>query len=74
MHANREVTSMTDTIRQKFGDSGLSLNQLSTRSGVSYASTHGFFASGRDAWITTIERWCHVLDLELVPKRKRKGK
>ncbi len=65
---------MTDTIRQKFRDSGLSLNQLSERSGVSYASTHGFFASGRDAWITTVEKWSHVLGLELVPKRrKRKG-
>ena len=66
---------MADTIRQAFRDSGLSLKRLSVRSGVPYACVHGFFTGNRDPALSTIQKWCRVLDLELVPKRGNgKGK
>ena len=67
-------TKMAELIRREFRERGMSLKRLSDESGTRYASVHGFFATGeRDPQLSTIERWCDVLGLELrTTKRKRR--
>jgi len=65
---------MAKEIRRAFRESGLSMKRLAVESDTRYASIHGFFATEtRDAALSTVERWCEVLKLELRPMR-RKGK
>lgn len=62
---------MAKLIRQAFRESGMSLKRLSDLSGTRYASVHAFFTGERDPQLSTIERWCDVLGLELRSKSKR---
>ncbi len=65
---------MGDLIRAQFHKSKLSVNELSHRSGVPYASVHGLIAGTRDPALSTALKICKVLGLELRPRRgKRKG-
>ena len=64
---------MAETIRAAFRESGLSMKRLTIEADVPYAATHGFFAGSRDCTLTTAEKWCDVLGLELVQRAKRKG-
>lgn len=64
---------MAGLIRRAFRESGMSLKRLSDLAGTRYASVHAFFTADRDPQLSTIQRWCDVLDLELRPvKRRRK--
>jgi hypothetical protein len=65
---------MPEILRRAFRESGLSIKALSDASHTRYASCHGFFATGeRDPQLSTVQRWCDVLGLELRPvKRARK--
>ena len=66
-------SEMAKLIRRAFRESGLSLKRLSDESGTRYASVHAFFTAERDPQLSTIEKWCGVLGLELRPiKRKRR--
>ena len=62
---------MAELIRRAFRESGLSLKRLSDKSGTRYASVHAFFTAERDPQLSTIEKWCGVLGLELRSKSKR---
>ena len=66
---------MVEILRQAFRESGMSLKRLSDLSGTHYASVHAFFTAERDPQLSTIERWCQVLGLEMRPvlRGKRKG-
>ena len=61
---------MADTIKRAFRVSGLSMKRLSVQSDTRYASVHGFFTGERDPALSTIDRWCKVLGLELRPVRR----
>ena len=63
---------MIATLRKAYSESGLSLKALSERSGVPYASVHATFTGNRDPQLSTVERLCKVLGLELTTM-KRKG-
>lgn len=64
---------MAGLIRKAFRESGMSLKRLSDLSGTRYASVHAFFTADRDPQLSTIQKWCDVLGLELRPaKRKRR--
>ena len=64
---------MLKVIRQQFRRSGLSIKQLAERAGLQYATAHGLITRDYyDATVTTIEKVCRVLELELVPKRPTK--
>lgn len=66
---------MAKLIRAAFRKSGLSMKKLSERSGVPYATVHGVIQGYRDPALSSVERMCDVLRLELVARgRKRKGK
>ncbi len=64
---------MAELVRKTFAQRGMSLKRLATESGTGYAAVHGFFTAERDPQLSTIQRWCDVLGLELRPtKLKRK--
>lgn len=65
---------MREVIRQVFGESGLSIRQLSLRAGIPYATAHGFVKGNADVTLRIASKMCRVLGLELRPARKRKGK
>ena len=63
---------MAELIRATFRESGLSMKQLAERSGVYYASVHGLIVGGRDPALSTADKICKVLGLELRPVRRGK--
>ena len=63
---------MIDLIRAEFRRSGLSMKKLSERAGVPYASVHGVVNGTRDPMMSTAQKLCKVLGLELI--RKQKGR
>ena len=67
---------MGDLIRARFRRTGMSVNELSRRSGVPYATVHAVMAGTRDPALSSVVRLCEVLGLELSPVRKpnRKGR
>ncbi len=67
---------MAGLVRKTFTASGMSLKRLATESATGYAAVHGFFRGKRDPQLSTVQRWCDVLGLELCPVRrgKRKGR
>ena len=64
---------MADRVREAFRKSGLSMKRLADQSGVHYASVHGFMTATRDPCLSTVDRLCNVLDLEIVARRSKKG-
>ena len=65
---------MAELLRATFRKSGLSIKQLSDRSGVLYASAHAIINGYRDPALSTVAKLCKVLGLELRPVRRGKGK
>ncbi len=61
---------MPDILRRAFRESGLSLKRLADESDTRYASVHAFFTADRDPQLSTVERWCRVLGLELRPVKR----
>ncbi len=64
---------MDRTIRRAIRDSGMSLFAISNTSGVQYASLHGYAKDDRDIALSTVERLCSTLGLELVRREPKKG-
>lgn len=67
----RRANDMTELIREAFRESGLSMKRLAEKSDSHYASIHGFLVTGRDLKLTTAQRVCAVLGLELRRTRRR---
>ena len=65
---------MGDLIRETFRKSGLSVNQLALQSKVPYATVHGVVAGTRDPALSTVDKLCRVLGLELRAVRRGKRK
>ena len=68
-------SSMGNIIRAEFRKSGLSVRRLSLLAKVPYASVHAVVAGERDPILSTADKLCCVLRLELRPVRRceRKG-
>ena len=71
---NEPQIDLGSRIQAAFRKSGLSIKQLSERSGCPYASVHGFITADRDITISTASKLCDVLGLELRPVRRTKQK
>ncbi len=56
---------MAYILRRAFRESGWSLKRLSDESSTRYASVHAFFTAERDPQLSTVQRWCDALGLEL---------
>ena len=65
---------LADRIRTAFRKSGLSMKQLSERSGVYYSAVHGFIGGTRDPSLSTASKLCKALELELRQARRNKRK
>ena len=71
--ASKSNQKMAELIRRAFKESGMNMLRLSVLSRTRYASVHAFFTADRDPQLSTIQRWCDVLGLELHrTERKRK--
>jgi len=66
--------SMGNLIRATFTRSGMSIKRLSRLAGIGYATAHAFVRDSIDPTLTTVERICKALDLELRPVRRGKQK
>ena len=61
-------------LRDAARKSGLSMRQISLRSGCAYQSVHGFMTENRGLTLTVAARLATALELELKPaKRRTKG-
>ena len=65
---------MIELILERFRASGLSIKQLSDRSGVPYGAVHPIIAGKRDPQLSTVEKLCRVLGLALRPVARRIAK
>ncbi len=65
--------SVEKSFRRAVSESGLSMLQLSKRSGVGYQSVHAFVKHGRQLTLESMSRLCSVLGLELRPTKVRKA-
>jgi len=59
---------------EAIAESGLSVRQLSIRSGAHYQTVHGFVHHDRDIGIGSISKLCRVLGLRLRPVKRGKTK
>jgi len=64
---------LSDTIRDAFQQSGMSIKRLATLSGIPYSAAHGIVNATRDPQLTTAAKLCEVLGLELRVVRKPKA-
>lgn len=63
---------MADEIKRAFRAKKWSMKRLSDESGTRYASVFEFFKNGtRDPALSTVDKWCKALGLELKPRRRR---
>lgn len=67
-------SDMGELIRERFRRSGFSIKQLAERAGVPYAGAHGVVNGTRDPVLSTADKLCKALGLELRPVRRRKQK
>lgn len=58
-------------LRRAALDSGLSMLQLSKRSGIPYSAIHGFMKSGQGITLRTASKLAALLNLTLQPVRNR---
>ena len=65
--------SVEQTFRRAVRESGLSMLQLSKRSGVGYQSVHAFITQGRQITLQSVSQLCSVLGLDLKPTKQRKA-
>lgn len=67
-------SKLGERIRKAFRKSGMSMKQLSDRSGIGYAAIHGFCTGTRDMHLGSASKVCDVLGLTLVSIKRRKGR
>jgi len=60
------IETMNAALKRKFTESKMNIRQLSTRSGVSYASTYETIKNNKNPQLYTFERLADVLGLELI--------
>ncbi len=68
----KKRATLRATMLATFKCSGMSIKALADQSGVHYSAVHGFITSERELRLTSVQRICDVLELELVPAKKRK--
>ena len=64
-------SEMGELIRKRFRKSGLTIKRLTEQAGVPYAAAHGVVRGTRDPMLSTANKLCKVLGLELRPMRRR---
>ena len=64
-------SDMGELIRERFRKSRMSIKRLAKRAGVPYAAAHGVVRGTRDPMLSTANKLCKVLGLELRPMRRR---
>ncbi len=74
MSKKRKQRDLGEQLREAFAASGLSRFELARRAGISYAIAHRFMAVKRDITLTTASKLADVLELELRPMRRSRGK
>ena len=67
MKPRRTRQSVGDQLRRAFEQSGMTRYELAKRSSIPYSTIHRFMAGERDIVLSTIEKLCEVLQLELRP-------
>ena len=63
--------TMEQTIRRAFQESGMSIKKLAEKTDTPYAAAHKFLTGGGSATLTTANKFCKELGLELTKKRRR---
>jgi plasmid maintenance system antidote protein VapI len=71
---NRPETQLSKRIQRAFHRSGMSIKQLTERSGCTYSSVHGFITADRDITVSTASKLCQVLGLELRQVRYKRNR
>lgn len=66
--------SFADTIRKAIKASGVSLYAVAKAAHVPYQSIHRFYNGGDDCRLSTAEKLCRVLGLDLAAVSERKGR
>lgn len=62
--------NMKQVIQATFAKSGLSIKKLSEMTKLPYAAAYGAVKGNTDSQLSTIEKICSALGLELKPARK----
>lgn len=70
--SNEDDNMISKPIVAAFRDSGMSIKELSERSGVGYASAHRFVTGDGDVITKTASKIARVLGLEMRPANGRK--
>ncbi len=70
MAKKKEPPDVVETLRERLRESGLSLNQLSDRSGVNKGQISRFLRGERDVTAATFALLCRALGLKLVPEEE----
>ena len=65
---------MANTIRKAIRQSGLNLYRVAKSARVPYQSLYTFYHSNADCRLSTAEKLCRVLGLDLMPVGERKGR
>ena len=66
--------TVEQTLRRAARESGLSMLQLSKRSGLRYQTVYGFCTQSRGVTLESASKLCELLGLELRPARRGKRK
>jgi len=61
---------MQQIIQRAFGKSGLSIKKLADTTGLPYSVAHGAVTGSTDPCLSTVQKICRVLELELRPTKK----
>ena len=67
-------TKLDDTLRRKIDESGMSRYAICKATGIAEASMSRFMSGQLGLSMDAIDALMEYFDLELVPKRKRKGR
>ncbi len=73
MDSRKHPQRLACQLRNAFQRSGMTRYELAKRTNIPYSTIHRFMAGERDITLSTVEKMCDVLTLELRHVR-RKGK
>lgn len=71
---DRMKTDLGNDIRKNFRATGMSMKALADATGIPYSALHRFLKGGADVRLSTANRLCDALTLELRPKAKKGAK
>lgn len=69
MSKRTKPTDLAADLKKALSDAGLNPFQVSRRADIPYAAIHGFMTGDRDMFLSTANKLCDLLGLELRPKR-----